>query len=204
MLIYEDPALSDLDELTELYETYLNAGESIRDYMREGLEDPEMVGVKCVNTKTGKIVGILYAQPGVRFTCDHPELARIIRRRWGTEGVYTGEMLVVDPAYRSHGIARELAVQLRQRMIRKGAVCMVMEQWLRSKKRDVPAMNPMRSAGDAILVAVSQNFYKDLPKYGMTCPECGVECKCGAVVSVIDFRYPYHYPESEEEGYEEG
>lgn len=199
MLIYREPELADEDAITEMYEKYLNSGESVRAYIREGLEHKGFVGVKCEDSETGKLVGILCARPGIQFTCAHPELERIIYRRWGKEGIYTGDMLVVDSAYRGQGIATNLAVRLRKALIERNAVCMVMEQWLRSKERDVPAMNPMRNAGDAILIAVDQSFYKDMAKYGLTCPECGTECRCGAVVSVIDFRAPW----SEEKGYEE-
>lgn len=191
MLIYTDPEREDEDVITEMYETYLNAGDSIRGYVREGLEDERFVGVKCVDSDNGRMVGILTARPGIQFTCEHPELVKIIEKRWGTEGVYTGDMLIVDPAYRGRGIAVTMALQLRRRMEERGAVCMVMEQWLRSRERDVPAMHPMQKAGDAILITVDRNFYRDLAKYGLTCPECGDVCRCGAVISVMDFRYPW-------------
>lgn len=191
MLVYLDPVLGDEDAITDMYETYLNAGPSIREYVRDGLENPDFVGVKCVDTDTENMVGILCARPGIQFTCAHPELERVIEKRWGTQGIYTGDMLVVDPAYRGHGVASKMATELRRKMKAHGAVCMVMEQWLRSQEKDVPAMNPMRDAGDPILIAVDQTFYRDLAKYGLTCPECGMDCHCGAVVSVIDFQSPW-------------
>lgn len=191
MLVYKDPVPGDEDAITEMYETYLNAGPAIREQVHEQLLDPMFVGVKCVDTERENMVGILCAHPGIHFTCAHPELVRVIEKRWGTKGIYTGDMLVVDPAYRGHGVASRMATELRQKMKARGAVCMVMEQWLRSKEKDVPAMNPMRDAGDPILIAVDQRFYRNLSQYGLTCPECGEDCQCGAVISVIDFQVPW-------------
>ena len=188
MLVYLDPVPEDEAAITNMYEVYLNAGPAIREQVHEQLLDPGFIGVKCVDTDRDAIVGILCAHPGIHFTCAHPELERVIEKRWGKAGVYTGDMLVVDPAYRGHGVASKMAKELRRKMRAGGAVCMVMEQWLRSKEKDVPAMNPMRDAGDPILIAVDQRFYRDLSKYGLTCPECGEDCECGAVISVIDFQ----------------
>ena len=194
MLIYAKPEAKDESEITWMYETYLNEGDSIREYVREGLQDSGFVGVKCVDSDTGKMVGILCARPGIQFTCDHPELVDIIQKRWGTKGVYTGDMLIVDPAYRGHGIAEEMAVRLKEALMEQHAVCMVMEKWLRYKEGDVPAMNPMKHAGEAVVITIDRHFYKDLAKYGLTCPECGADCKCGALISVLEL----HYPSNEE------
>lgn len=194
MLIYTAPERNDEDALVEMYETYLNSGRVIRDYIREGLENKDFVGVKCVDTETGKTVGILSARPGIQFTCPHPDLEKIIRERWGSEGAYTGDMLVVDPAYRGRGIARELAKQLRIGLLKKHASYFLQEQWLRHKDGKIPAKNPMMNVGEATLVTVDKNFYSNLGEVGLTCPDCGENCKCGAVVSVIEF----HYPQDEE------
>lgn len=198
-MIYGQPEAEDESAITEMYETYLNAGASIRGYVREGLQDDGFVGVKCVDSDTGRMVGILCARPGIQFTCDHPELVEIIQKRWGTKGIYTGDMLIVDPAYRGRGIAAKMAVLLKEGLMRRHAVCMVMEQWLRYKEGDVPALNPMKHAGEAVVITIDRHFYKDLADYGLTCPECGANCRCGALISVLEF----HYPPSEGESHAE-
>lgn len=189
MLIYGSMELSDEDSITALYEAHLNAGDSVRDYIRKGLEDKNFIGVKCVDYEDGKIVGILAARPGIGFTYPHPELEMRIQSRWGTEGGYTADMLVVEPAYRGAGIADKMMRCLRESLREKHAVYMVLEAWIRAQEHDIPALGSFRHLGEGEVVVVDHAFYKDLKQYHMTCPECGEDCRCGAVVSVIDLRY---------------
>ena len=188
MLEYRKLEPDDEDVVTEYYETYLNGGPSIRDYIRRGLADEGYVGYKCVDTETGRFVGMIAARPGIEFTCEHPELVEMVKERWGTENVYTGDMMAVDPAYRKHGVGRQLAVLLRQGLREHHAVCMVMELWLRYQEGDVPALHPLQNAWkdfNIITLTVVKDFYKNLADYGLTCPESGSECRCGALISAL-------------------
>lgn len=189
MLMYMPPDLADADAITALYEEHLNAGDSVRDYVRTGLEDEGYLGVKCVDQETGAMVGILSARPGIEFTYPHPELEERIRSRWGTRGVYTADMLIVDPAYRGKGVANEMMGCLREGLCEKRVVCMVLEAWIRSQEHDIPAQGAFQHLGEGEVLAVDHAFYKDLARYQMTCPECGAHCRCGAVISVIDLRH---------------
>ena len=198
MLIYEKPELSDVDAITEMYEVYLNAGPSIRNYILEGLRNEGTVGVRCVDTDTGKLVGVIASRPGLEFTYPHPKLEEKLRARWGTEGVYSSDIMVVDPAYRHHGVAKELTLRLREGLISKGAKCIVMELWIRPDGK-IPALHPVHYLGEPTTVSIYRNFYKDLDKYGLTCPECGSHCVCGAMVAVIDFRWPWSEERADEE-----
>lgn len=198
MLIYEQPGMQDEDAITRMYETYLNAGPSIREYVRTGLAGGNMMGVKCVDTETGELVGIIGSRPGVEFTYPHPELEAQIKAQWGDTGLYSSDVMIVDPAYRRAGVARELTVRLRQGLIERGAVGIVMELWIRPDGV-IPALSPVRYLGEPILITESKDFYKDLGKYGLTCPECGSDCHCGAMIAVIDFRKPWPKGEGNEE-----
>lgn len=193
MLDYKRLTPSDEDIVTQYYETYLNSGPSIRGYVRTGLNAPGFVGFKCVDTETGKFVGMISARPGIEFTCEHPELVAMVEDRWGKEGLYSGDMIVVDPAYRKHGVGRQLAILLREGLRENHAVCMVMELWLRHREGDVPALHPLQNAWkdfNIITLTVVKNFYKDLADYGLTCPECGTECKCGALIAALVLEDP--------------
>lgn len=188
MLEYKKLGFSDEDIATEYYETYLNAGPSVRDYIRTGLRTEGFVGYKCVDTETGKTIGVMSARPGIEFTCDHPELVEMVEERWGTQGVYTVDLQVVEPAYRKHGVGKQLAVLLQQGLRENHAVCMVLELWIRHWEHDVPALHNMQNAwGDTNIVTLTvvDDFYKNLADYGLTCPECGTDCKCGALIAVL-------------------
>lgn len=186
MLSYEKPNLSDLDAITALYCRFLNSGAAVRDYIREGLENPAFVGVKCVDTEKNLLVGIVSMRPGIEFTCGHEELVKEIRDRWGTEGVYTGDMLVVLPEYMGQGIGRKLSVLADEELKRRGVRYLVKEEWRRATEADVPAYKAMSHFGNRVVVSDDPHFYKDLPKYGLTCPKCGANCTCGAIVSVVE------------------
>ena len=199
MLIYKEVEREDEDVITEMYETYLNAGNPIRGHVREGLQCEDYMGYKCVDTETGKLVGIISAKPGLDFTCGHPELVEQIHQKWGTQGLYSSDIMIVDPAYRKHGIARELAIQLKKGLMEKHAVCLVMELWIRSTDGDVPALHPLRDIWEMTTLTIDREFYKNLADYGLTCPLCGAECHCGAMITVMEFHYPPTGGEHDEE-----
>lgn len=190
MLIYERPVPADEEAITRMYETYLNAGPSIRAYVREGLENEGLVGIKCTDTDTGKLVGIIASRPGLEFTYPHPELEAEIMARWGDEGAYSSDVMIVDPAYRHQGVAKELTLRLREGLITRRAAYIAMELWIRPDGV-IPALHPVHYLGEPTVVTVSRDFYKDLGKHGLTCPECGTDCRCGAMIAVIDFRRPW-------------
>lgn len=188
MIEYGKLELSDEDIATQFYETYLNAGPAVRDYIRTGLRTEGFVGYKCTDTETGKVIGMMSARPGIEFTCDHPELVEMVKERWGTQGVYTVDMQIVEPEYRKHGVGRQLAVLLQQGLRKHHAKCMVLELWIRHREKDVPALHPMQKAwkeANIVPLTVVDDFYKNLADYGLTCPECGSDCKCGALIAML-------------------
>lgn len=187
MLMYERAELADAPAITRMYETYLNEGPSIADYVRQGLEDPRMVCIKCVDTDTGALVGIIGSRPGPEFTYPHPELEEEIKARWGPEGIYSSDVMIVNPAYRGRGVSRELTVQLREGLKAVGARAIAMELWIRPDG-EIPALRSARHLGEAVVVARSEDFYRDLARYGLRCPVCGSHCRCGALIAVVDFR----------------
>lgn len=199
MLIYEQAVPADEDAITRLYETYLNSGASIRGYVRAGLENPDTVSIKCTDTETGQLAGIIASRPGLEFTYPHPELENEIKELWGAHGIYSSDVMIVDPAYRGQGVAKELTLRLREGLITKRARCIVMELWIRPDGV-IPALHPVHYLGEPTILKISNDFYKDLGKYGLSCPECGVECHCGAMIAVIDFQMPWKRKSVNDEG----
>jgi len=184
MLEYSDLEQSDLDEIAGLYELYLNSGTGVKGWLKEGLSSPGYCGVKCTNG--GRIVGVISARPGIDFTCRHEDIIRHISRQWSGYKLYTGDMMVVLPEYRGHGIARELTERLRKMLVGCGSQGIVVEAWRRARKHDMPAGGILKYFGQQTIVGIFEDFYKDLGKYGMTCPDCGSSCRCGAKVIVIE------------------
>lgn len=184
MLIYDKLSLDDLDNMSELYELYLNSGPSISGWLREGLTESGYVGLKCLDGE--RMVGVISARPGVEFTCGHEDISSLIKQRWAGYQLYTGDMMAVLPAYRNQGIARELARGFKDELIRNGCERLVLEEWHRSLTDDIPASGVHKYFGKYELVGKYNDFYRDIGKYGLACPECGgSSCRCGAYICVI-------------------
>ena len=185
MLEYLDLQSGDIDEMSELYEKYLNAGENIKAWISEGMNGPGYCGVKCVDGN--KMIGVFSARPAVEFTCGHEDIVDLICERWRGLLLYTGDMLVVAPEYRRQGVARELTERLHRSLVQKGCQCFVAEEWHRFVEKDVPADDVLKYLGRKVIVGRYDDFYKNLGMHGLTCPECGTSCCCGAIVSVFEF-----------------
>ena len=185
MFEYTDITVEDLPYLVYLYETYLDSGEYIREVLEEGFRAPGYMGVKCMDGD--KVVGVFTARPGIIFTGEHEELIAKISEEWGEYDLFTGDILVVLPEYRNQGIARQLSVELRERLKALGCDRLIAEAWRRSEDADIPASGIMKYLGKETVIGVYDDFYRDFRGHGITCPDCGDEdCSCGAVIYIID------------------
>jgi GNAT superfamily N-acetyltransferase len=190
LLIYECVTGDDCEALSELYRRYLNGGETVERWLREGLRTPGYLGVKCI--EDGEIIGVVSCRPGIEFTCGHSEIAREIERKWGSGAFYTADMGVVVPHRRGMGIARRLMEMIRVRLTEAGCEYIVTELWLRSRRfgtgyEDSQIIHAVEKYwGKCICVGTYSDFYRDLSTYGMTCPHCGAgECQCSAMVCLV-------------------
>jgi GNAT superfamily N-acetyltransferase len=184
MLTYSKTVPGDARELARLYRLYLNGGDGIGEWMEKGLALPGFCGVKCLDD--GEIVGVVTAKPGVEFTCGHHELAREIEERWRGFTLYTADMGLVTPSHRGRGIAKELMRRVRDELLLMGCTRVVAELWLRGGE-DSPILHTVRECwGETRELGLYPDFYRELGKYGMTCPHCGGgECSCGALVCMV-------------------
>ncbi len=184
MLLYSEVNESDFEQMLILYERFLNAGENIAPYLREGISDSSYAGVKCMDGE--RMIGVFSARPGVDFTCGHEDIAEKIRRRWRSYRLFTADMLAVLPEYRGLGVARRLAEGLRASLKARGCERLVIEEWRRSIEGDVPVSGVLKYIGPHTTLGVYPDFYRDSAEYGVTCPECGPHCRCGALVCILE------------------
>lgn len=183
-LHYSDVTIADLGAVNELYQRHLNGGPQIYDWLREGLSMENYAGVKCMDGE--KVVGVFSARPGIDFTCPHPEIEAKILAEYPGKNIYSGETLVVLPEYRGLGIARELALGLRERLIKLRCDIMIAEEWHRRIERDVPASGVLKYLSERTdLLGIYPEFYAGLEELGMTCPQCDGHCQCGALVCAV-------------------
>lgn len=183
MLEYKPLTQADLPGMAEIFRKFLNDGPEVEDYLRQGMEMPGYVGIKCTDGQV--LAAVLTARPGVEFTYPKPELEEMILERWKGKRFYTGEMVTVLPAYRGQGVARTMTLQWAQAMRENGGEYLMLELWDK-KDGDVPASGMIKYIGTLEESWVIPDFYKDLHKYGMTCPDCSPgPCTCGATVAVI-------------------
>lgn len=183
MLRYERTGPADLKEMAAIFRTYLNGGEGVEDYLREGLAMPGHIGVKCMDGD--KMAAVLTARPGIDFTYPKPEIEQRILARWGGKKIYTGEMVTVLPEYRGRGIARTMTKMWAGAMREAGVEYLMLELWDK-RDGDEPAKGMIKYVGTLEEAWSFPDFYSELDRYGMTCPDCGPgKCTCGATVAMI-------------------
>ena len=193
MLEYHKLGPQDEDIVIQYVEKYLNAGPYIRDHIHEGLLLDTYIGFKCVDSDTGEVAGMVASRPGIEFTYPHPDLEVMVSEKLGHKPVYTGDLFVVRPKYRKEGIGRHLTVLMVEELKKRNVSFLMLEMWIRYIEGDVPALHPTLNACqdyELKTLAVVNDFYKDLADYGMTCPECGSNCKCGAMITALTLDEP--------------
>jgi len=184
-MIYEALSINDLNEAGRLYGQYLNGGDAVCGWVRGWFESPRFTGVKCV--ADGAIAGIISAKAGVEFTCGHEDIVGFVKERWAGYDLFTLDMNIVLPEFRSKGVGTNLALKLRGNLRGFGCERLVVEDWIPKKQARRLNLGVYEYLGPHVDVGEYPDFYRDLGKFGMTCPECGsAGCVCGAVVSVID------------------
>ena len=184
MLVFSEVKKTDFGYMLDLYERFLNTGEGIARHLNESANAPGYLGVKCMDGDV--IVGVITAEPGVKFTCGHEDIAAEIQARWRGKSIYTGDMLVVLPEYRGRGIARRLSENWRELLRSGGCEILVIEGWHRSREDDVPMSGILKYMGKYTTFGEYPDFYSESERYGVVCPECGANCLCGARICVIE------------------
>lgn len=183
MLNYEKVTENDLDELIKFYRIYLNDGSNVDKYVSEGINSEHFVGYKCCSD--GKMVGVLTARYGIDFTYPHKELNDDISALCKGKSIYTLDAIAVIPEYRKSGVASEITRLVMKQIKEYGGELSLMEMWIHPNGY-IPVYKMFDVYGKYIYNKEVPLFYKDLKRYGFTCPICGEECRCGALIRVME------------------
>ncbi len=184
MVTYSDIEEKDLPQIIDLYESYLNSGRYIRDSIREKFYKKDYPGVKACDS--GEIVGFITWQEGIGFTYPHPELEEEIARIAGERRIYTLDGILLLEEYRSIGISEEMARRSRDMLMKRRVELALAEQWIYPDNVTIPARESLRGVGKAIYEKRVPMFYSELKKYRIRCPLCGSDCKCGALIELLE------------------
>lgn len=184
MIEYKRLTKDDLDEMFYFYETYLNEGEFMRDQLREEIEDESFVGYKAV--EDGKTVGICFGKDKLELTYPHPRLEQKIMKAKGNLKLHCVDAMVVDKDYRYMGVSTGMLKAYKEEIADKGYDLIFGEIWI-YPDGNMPVNKPMMTFGKPYWESVEKMYYRNLSKYGLTCPVCGKKCICGAKLTLYNF-----------------
>lgn len=180
---------SDLEEVCNLYFKYLNEGEYIKGQIENEIKSEFFIGFKA--KVDNKIVALSYGTRGMGFTYPREdiesELFDFLKNydaNFNECEIFSSDALLVLPDFRHNGLANKLMLLLRESLIKTGYKYVFVEMW-RHIDGFVPAEAPHDLLGEVIYRKEYLNFYNKLIDFGITCPICGRDCKCGAQIEII-------------------
>ena len=175
----------DIEEIISLTVEHLTHGDYVADKMSRSASSGNYYGFKVEDD--GEMKGFLTFKRGIEFTLPHPEMMEEITSRFPEEEVFNGDSFYVDPSLRRQGIGRELMRLSRDKMLELGGRFFLEEMWVYPDGK-VPAKSPTDNFGESVYEKLIPLFYKELPRYGMCCPVCGEDCRCGAYMRVLELK----------------
>ena len=175
----------DIPLITKLYAQWLNGGQIIGDDIRDAWKRDAYFG--SIAWIEDRVAGIFTMREGLQFTYPHPDLEAELRALAGEQKIYTSDALLVLPEFRTEGIAHHLIRHTIEQLRRRTPGLVMTEIWIYPDGR-CPAREPLETIGTLIYRRRVPLFYKDLSRYGITCPICGTRCVCGAWVELAEVR----------------
>lgn len=180
---------ADFEEVVNLYIEHLNGGDYIRKQIEKEFASEAFIGFK---TKiNNKIVAISYGTRGMGFTYPRNDIEQEVLdflknydKDFEQGKLFSSDALLVIPEYRNEGFANELMLLLKEAIKCSGYRYVFVEMW-RHEDGYIPADAPHNTLGEVIYRKVYLDFYKRLIDFGITCPICGENCKCGAQIEII-------------------
>ena len=180
---YIEASKADMEPIIALYEQYLDSGEHLRTILKECFEDASFIGYKAVCE--GKLVGFYFGSGLLDFSVPHPELEQELREIMGDEDCFVGGGLVVLPEFRGQGIATKLLLMIKERLIQTGIRYFVVEIAM-EPNGSIPSKGMYKLIGENIFSRSIPLFYKEGYRYGVVCAICGMHCRCGACIEVME------------------
>ena len=185
MIEYRPIRGSDIPQVIAYFMQYLNCGQSIADSIQAMWDQGAYKGYIALEGE--EILGFMTACSGIAFTYPHPELEAELAEAVGEKPVAYCDALLVLPGHRNAGVARELAVKVKELLRQLEYVYFLVEAWIYRDGR-APAKPVYESMGKVVWQRKVDGFYRDQDQYGLVCPICGTKCKCSAWIGLIDIR----------------
>ena len=181
MIEYSYINKNDYERMTELYKKYLNDGDYVERELSRKYAECDYTGVKAMDGD--EIAGFASMAKGLDFTYPHPDLKERLEAIVGDDIIYTGDAVVVREEYRGHGVSHRMFEECYKLMCERKAKYILTELWI-YPGGDIPAEDSVLSLGPVVYREYIEDFYKDLDKYGMSCPICGEHCTCSACIEL--------------------
>lgn len=173
---------SDVPQFVSFYEKYLNSGVHVGEDIAALFESGKYFGMKAVCD--GQCAGFLTLVEGLSLTIPHPEVERDILTLIGSQPFVTVDAFLVLPPFRDQGIGHALCERVNAQLLSRGVELFVVEIWVYPDKSS-PARGIYEGMGQCLYKKEIPGFYSASSKYGILCPVCGSECRCGACMEVI-------------------
>ena len=183
MVEYIELTASDLPELIEFYERYLNSGDYVRKNITDAFERGEYFGMRAVCD--GVSAGYFTFVEGFALTYPHPEVESDMIPVLKDRRHVTVDSLMVVQEYRKKGIGHGLCEKVKEQLYSRGFHVFAVEIWVYPDGSS-PGRSIYEKMGHSIYKKVIPGFYSEAFKYGISCPVCGQNCRCGACMEVIE------------------
>ena len=183
MIRYEKITEDDLEAIVSFYQRYLNSGDYMKEQLQREILRKDFRGYKAIDGETA--VGFCYGKDGLELTYPHEELEAHVLEAAKNHKVHYVDAMVIDEGYRNRGISAELVRLYKEELIKDGYDATFGEIWIYPDGR-MPSHRPMTGFGKAFWEYEEPYFYKDLGRYGLTCPICGANCICGAKLTLYN------------------
>ena len=183
MIRYRPIKGSDIPQIVELYAQYLNSGEYYSELIRSWWAEGAYQGYAAV--QDGAMIGLMTVRRGIAFTYPHPELEAELSLVVGDQPVANCDALLVLPEHRHEGVAGKLAGKILKLLMEEDYRYFLSEVWI-YPDGTVPASSVFESFGRLVWQRQIDGFYRDLERYGMSCPICGSRCVCGARIDLME------------------
>ncbi len=175
----------DTEELLTRVSECLTEGESVIREIRENIAAGNYFG--GVAEEDGRFLGFATAREGFGFTVPHPELEEEIRKMFPKGRFFVGDEMWVSEEARGQGVAGKCLKITRDELVRRGGNYWLTELWVYPDGHS-PVKDVAEGCGEKMYEKLVPMFYRDLGKYGMSCPICGDDCKCSAMVRVYQLK----------------
>lgn len=174
----------DREQALVLHDKYIDSGRQVVEHYKRLGDDRKFAGVKAVN-EAGEMIGSLIFIEGILFSTPHKEIERDILEMYPGKTFYSGDVMVIDKAYRDRHLTRPM-FEKGIAMLKEARVDYVAgELWIHPNG-SIPGRMIPKYFKNAFHLYDVENFYREYEDWGILCPVCGAHCTCGASIYVLE------------------